>query len=211
MQAIANSEYGPPEDLKLEEIDPPAVDEDGVLVRVRAASVNPFDWHTMRGLPYLVRLMMGLRRPKRPVRGVDMAGTVEAVGANVTQVRPGDEVYGWGRHGALAEYERAGEKLVRAEAGRPLVRAGGGDSDGGLHRAPGAARQGRAAAGTAGPDQRRRRRRGHVRRADREGARRERDRRVQHAERRPRPLDRRRPGHRLHGGGLHAEGSSATT
>jgi NADPH:quinone reductase-like Zn-dependent oxidoreductase len=109
MQAIANSEYGPPEDLKLEEIDPPAVDEDGVLVRVRAASVNPLDWHTMRGQPYLVRLMMGLRRPKRPVRGVDMAGTVEAVGANVTQVRPGDEVYGWGRYGALAEYERAGE------------------------------------------------------------------------------------------------------
>lgn len=110
MQAIANSEYGPPDDLRLQEIDKPALGDDDVLVRVRAASVNPVDWHAMRGLPYLIRLVEGLRRPKQAVRGVDMAGDVEAVGKNVTQVQPGDEVYGWGHSGALAEYERADEK-----------------------------------------------------------------------------------------------------
>jgi NADPH:quinone reductase-like Zn-dependent oxidoreductase len=108
MQAIGNSEYGSPDDLKLLEVDRPPLDDDAVLVRVRAASINPYDWHLMRGLPYLVRTE-GLRRPKRSVRGVDMAGHVEAVGKNVTQVQPGEEVFGWGRFGALAEYERAGE------------------------------------------------------------------------------------------------------
>jgi NADPH:quinone reductase-like Zn-dependent oxidoreductase len=107
---IANSEYGPPEDLRLVEIDRPELDEDGILVAVRAASVNPYDSHMMRGEPYLLRLGEGLRRPKRSVRGVDMAGTVEAVGANVSQVQPGDAVFGWGRWGALGQYERAGEK-----------------------------------------------------------------------------------------------------
>ena len=110
MQAIANKEYGSPDTLELCEVDKPALDDDGILVRVRAASVNPYDWHMMRGLPYLVRLDGGLRRPKRSVRGVDMAGEVEAVGKNVTRVRPGDEIFGWGRYGALAEYERPGEK-----------------------------------------------------------------------------------------------------
>src|SRR5258707_15652068 len=89
MHAIVNSEYGPPEDLKLAEIAPPAVDEDVVLVRVRAASVNPFDWHTMRGQPYLVRLMAGPRRPKGTRRGVGMGGTGEGGGADVTPGRPG--------------------------------------------------------------------------------------------------------------------------
>src|SRR5437899_584794 len=109
MQAIGNSEYGSPDDLELLEIARPALDDDGVLVRVRAAAVNPYDWHLTRGLPYLVRASEGFRRPKRAVRGVDMAGHVEAVGKNVTHVQPGDEVFGWGRFGALAEYERCGE------------------------------------------------------------------------------------------------------
>ena len=109
MYVIANSAYGSSADLRLVEIDRPELDADGILVAVKATALNPYDWHMMRGEPYLVRLSDGLRRPKRSVRGVDMAGTVEAVGANVTQVRPGDEVLGWGRWGALAEYERAGE------------------------------------------------------------------------------------------------------
>jgi NADPH:quinone reductase-like Zn-dependent oxidoreductase len=109
MQAIVNTEYGPPDDLRLRELDRPALDDDAVLVRVRAASLNPYDWHLMRGLPYLVRPTEGLRRPKRGVPGVDMAGTVEAVGPNVTRVKPGDDVFGWGRSGALAEYDRAAE------------------------------------------------------------------------------------------------------
>lgn len=103
MKAIVHDGYGPPEDLELREIDEPRVDDDGVLVRVRAASVNPFDWHLMRGEPYLVKLLGGLRRPRGRIPGVDVAGQVEEVGAKVTQFRPGDEVFG--RHsGAFAEY-----------------------------------------------------------------------------------------------------------
>jgi len=103
MQAIVNRDYGPPDDLKLERLEKPTVGEDSVLVRVRAASVNPYDWHVLRGLPYVVRLTEGLRRPKHPIPGVDVAGQVEAVGANVTRFQPGDEVFG-GRSGAFAEY-----------------------------------------------------------------------------------------------------------
>ena len=103
MQAIINHEYGPPEDLKLQELEKPTIGEDSVLVRVRAASVNPYDWHVLRGLPYLVRLSEGLRRPKHPIPGVDLAGEVEGVGANVTRFQPGDEVFG-GRSGSFAEY-----------------------------------------------------------------------------------------------------------
>jgi NADPH:quinone reductase-like Zn-dependent oxidoreductase len=121
---IANDAYGTPDDLQLREIERPPLDDDGVLVRVHAASVNPYDWHLMRGEPYLVRSSEGLRRPKRSVRGVDMAGVVEAVGANVTQVQPGDEVLGWGRWGSLAEYERAGEtSCVRKPAGLSFEQA----------------------------------------------------------------------------------------
>ena len=103
MQAIINHEYGPPEDLKLQELEKPTIGEDSVLVRVRAASVNPYDWHVLRGLPYLVRLSEGLRRPKHPIPGVDLAGEVEGVGANVTRFQPGDEVFG-GRSGSFAQY-----------------------------------------------------------------------------------------------------------
>ena len=210
MQAIVNSEYGPPEDLKLEEIDPPELDEDGVLVRVRAASVNPYDWHMMRGEPYLVRLSDGLRRPKRTVRGVDMAGTVEAVGANVTQVAAGRRGVRLGPLRRARGVRARRRELVRAEAGtasrssrppRSRSRA--------APRSRRCATRG-SAAGAERPDQRRRRRRRHVRRADREGARRRGDRCVQHAERRPRPLARRRPGGRLHGGRLHRAGSGTT-
>src|SRR4051794_14857724 len=109
MKAIANDEYGPPENLELREIDKPEGEADDVLVRVRASSVNPLDWHTMRGLPYLVRIAEGLRRPKRSVRGVDLAGEVEAVGANVTEFQPGDEVFG-ARTGAFAEYVLGAER-----------------------------------------------------------------------------------------------------
>jgi NADPH:quinone reductase-like Zn-dependent oxidoreductase len=104
MQAIVSSKYGSPDQLELIETDQPALDADGVLVRVHAASVNPYDWHEMRGDPYFGRLMgLGLRRPKRTARGLDTAGQVEAVGENVTELRPGDEVFG-ASHGSFAEY-----------------------------------------------------------------------------------------------------------
>ena len=109
MTAIVNRKYGSPDDLRLEEIDKPVLGDEGVLVRVRAASLNPYDWHFMRGLPYIARPMLGLRKPKKSVPGADVAGQVEAVGKNVTQFRPNDEVFGAGWSGSLAEYVCGGE------------------------------------------------------------------------------------------------------
>jgi NADPH:quinone reductase-like Zn-dependent oxidoreductase len=110
MRAIVLDRYGAPGDvLDARDIDTPALDADAVLVRVRATSVNAADLHMMRGDPYIARLEMGLRSPKRTVLGWDVAGTVEAVGENVTAFRPGDEVYGSpfdGGSGAFAEYSR---------------------------------------------------------------------------------------------------------
>jgi NADPH:quinone reductase-like Zn-dependent oxidoreductase len=116
MKAIVYGEYGSPDVLELAEVDRPVVHDDNVLVRVHAASVNAYDWHMMRGHPYLVRVSEGLRRPKRPAAGVDFAGHVEAVGKNVTQFQPGDAVYGE-RSGAFAEYLCATEtRFVRMPA-----------------------------------------------------------------------------------------------
>src|SRR5437762_8949269 len=103
MKAITYCDYGLA-NLKLEEIEKPVPDDDQILVRVRAASVNPYDWHFVEGTPYVMRAMgVGLRKPKDRRLGVDFAGTVEAVGKNVTQFKPGDEVFG-GRDGAFAQY-----------------------------------------------------------------------------------------------------------
>ena len=109
MRAIVSHRYGSPDELELCEIDKPELGDEGVLLRVRAASVNPYDWHMMRGHPYFVRLGEGLRRPKHEVLGVDVAGEVEAVGASVTEFRPGDEVFG-GRVRAFAEYVCGAER-----------------------------------------------------------------------------------------------------
>jgi NADPH:quinone reductase-like Zn-dependent oxidoreductase len=103
MKAIVYCEYGSPDVLRLENIEKPTPADDQILVRVRAASVNPLDWHYIRGTPYFMRMEAGLRRPKVIRLGVDFAGTVEAVGRNVKTFRPGDDVFG-GRTGAFAEY-----------------------------------------------------------------------------------------------------------
>src|SRR2546422_4890731 len=103
MKAIVYCDYGLP-NLKLQEIEKPTPADDQLLVRVRAASVNPYDWHFVEGTPKIMRLMgVGLRKPKDTRLGVDFAGTVEAVGKNVTQFKPGDDVFG-GKGGAFAEY-----------------------------------------------------------------------------------------------------------
>src|SRR6266849_6731346 len=103
MKAITYCDYGLA-NLKLETIDKPTPNDDQVLVRVRAASVNPYDWHFVEGTPKIMRAMgVGLRKPKDTRLGVDYAGTVEAVGKKVTQFKPGDDVFG-GRGGAFAEY-----------------------------------------------------------------------------------------------------------
>jgi len=103
MKAIVHDRYGSPDVLELQEVEKPNVTDDGVLVRVRAASVNPADWYGMTGLPYVGRALMGLFKPKQRVLGVDFAGTVEAVGEDITEFRPGDDVFG-GRSGSFAEY-----------------------------------------------------------------------------------------------------------
>jgi len=103
MKAIVYRCYGSPDVLSFEDIEKPSPTDNEVLVKVHAASVNPLDWHYMRGSPYLMRLMAGLGAPKQTGMGVDFAGTVEAVGENVKGFKPGDEVFG-GRNGAFAEY-----------------------------------------------------------------------------------------------------------
>jgi NADPH:quinone reductase-like Zn-dependent oxidoreductase len=120
MKAIRFDRYGPPEVLELRDVDMPAVGDDELLVRVRAASVNPLDWHFMRGSPYLVRMVAGLSRPRASARqlGADMAGSVEAVGKNVTGFRPGDAVFGGtDARGTLAEYLSIGQE--RAVLAKP--------------------------------------------------------------------------------------------
>lgn len=108
MKAIAQDRYGSADVLALQEVDRPVVGDGQVLVRVRAAAVNALDWHFMRGAPYMVRPILGWRRPKVKIRGVDVAGRVEAVGAGVEDLRPGDDVFGW-CNGAFAEFVCAGE------------------------------------------------------------------------------------------------------
>jgi NADPH:quinone reductase-like Zn-dependent oxidoreductase len=104
MKAIVQDTYGSPDVLQLREIDTPVVGDDEVLVRVHAAGVDQGVWHLTAGLPYLMRIAgFGLRAPKNPVRGYDVAGRVEAVGENVTRFQPGDEVFGTCR-GSFAEY-----------------------------------------------------------------------------------------------------------
>jgi NADPH:quinone reductase-like Zn-dependent oxidoreductase len=111
MKAIVQEEYGSPDVLELREIEEPVVEDDQVLVSVRAAAVNISDWHLMRGIPYMVRAVAGPRRPRQAVPGVDLAGRVEAVGKSVTRFRPGDEVFGWGK-GAFAERACCGEDTL---------------------------------------------------------------------------------------------------
>ena len=103
MKAIVHRCYGSADVLKFEDIEKPIAADDQVLVKVHAASVNPLDWHYMRGTPYIVRMDSGFGKPENPRLGVDFAGTVEAVGKNVKRFKPGDEVFG-GKFGAFAEY-----------------------------------------------------------------------------------------------------------
>ncbi len=116
MQAIVQDRYGSAGVLEPREIDKPEIGNDEVLVRVHAASVHVGDWILMTGSPYLMRMATGLRKPKNPIPGTDVAGTVEAVGTDVQGLRPGDEVFGWCA-GAFAEYARTTEDhLVKKPA-----------------------------------------------------------------------------------------------
>jgi NADPH:quinone reductase-like Zn-dependent oxidoreductase len=117
MKAIVQDAYGSADVLELRDIDRPVPKDDEVLVKVQAAGVHRGDWHVMTGLPYMIRLVvptLGLRKPKVPVLGMDVAGRVEAVGARVTRFQPGDEVFGW-TDGSFAEYAVAPEDHLAAK------------------------------------------------------------------------------------------------
>jgi NADPH:quinone reductase-like Zn-dependent oxidoreductase len=114
MQAMVQDEYGSGEVMHLRQIDQPGIADHEVLVRVRAAGVNPADWAIMSGLPYIARPIYGLRRPKHAVRGTDVAGTVEAVGSAVTRFKVGDDVFGWCT-GSYAEYAAVPEDALAAK------------------------------------------------------------------------------------------------
>ena len=115
MRAIVSERYGPPDALELRNVDRPALEDHQLLVRVHASSVNPADWYRVHG-PFFARLPSGVRRPKQTSVGTDLAGVVEAVGNDVTELAPGDEVFGTGL-GAWAEYAVAREpRLVRKPA-----------------------------------------------------------------------------------------------
>ncbi|HEU4627367.1 MAG TPA: NAD(P)-dependent alcohol dehydrogenase [Steroidobacteraceae bacterium] len=113
MQAIVYREYGTADVLRLEQTEKPLPNDNQVLIKVRAASINPLDWHYMRGTPYLMRVGgTGLRKPNDPRLGTDVAGVVEAVGKNVTDFKPGDEVFG-ASGGAFAEYAVASKVALK--------------------------------------------------------------------------------------------------
>jgi NADPH:quinone reductase-like Zn-dependent oxidoreductase len=104
MKAVVYTEFGPPDVLKLEEVQKPIPSDDQVLVKIRAASVNYGDWAALTGKPFLVRLMDGPLRPRNKILGDDIAGRVEAAGIEVKQFQPGDEVFGFSHFGAFAEH-----------------------------------------------------------------------------------------------------------
>jgi NADPH:quinone reductase-like Zn-dependent oxidoreductase len=118
MKAIVRDKYGPPDGVELQEVEKPQVTEDGLLVRVRAASVNRVDWYDVTGTPWIARPMTGLRGPKSRFTGRDFAGTVEAVGKDVTDLRPGDEVFGGKKGGgSFAEYVGVPTDVAHKPAG----------------------------------------------------------------------------------------------
>ena len=203
MKAIVQDKYGSPDDvLQLREIDKPVVEDDEVLVRVRAASVHPDVWHVLTGLPYVLRMMgAGLRKPKNPVPGTDVAGLVESVGKNVTRFQPGDEVFGetirghqWTNGGAYAEYATAPEYALALKPANVTFEQAAAVPTSALIALPALRAGGEDSGGAEGPGQWCRGWRGCRRRAACQGVRSGRDRRGQHEQAGHGPLDRRGPG-----------------
>jgi NADPH:quinone reductase-like Zn-dependent oxidoreductase len=204
MQAIVHSRYGPPDALELKDIDKPVITDDAVLVKVRAAAIGKGDWLTVQGLPYVARLRYGLPNPKHPVPGFDVAGRIEAVGPRVTQLQPGDEVFGW-CDGSFAEYASVpGGQLAQKPAHLSFEQAAAVPISGFAAlqalRDTGGIQPGQTvviigASGGVGSFA--------VQLAKAFGRRG--DRGVQHQQCRPGPVDRRRPRHRLHPAGLHPD------
>jgi NADPH:quinone reductase-like Zn-dependent oxidoreductase len=124
MKAIVQDRYGSADVLEFRDIDEPVVGDDDVLVRVHAAGCGPDVWHVMTGMPYMARAAIGVRRPRVAARGWDVAGTVDAVGANVTRFEPGDDVMGTAEQGSFAEFAATtADKLVLKPAGLSFEQA----------------------------------------------------------------------------------------
>ena len=202
MKAIICTKYGSPDVLQLQEVAKPAPQDDEVLIKIHAASVNARDWRFMRAKPFFIRLMPGgFLQPKNKILGADVAGRVEAIGSNVRQFKPGDEVFGYlpsatGR-GTFAEYVCAKENAISAETGQPDVRAGCGCTVGGDDRLAGFTRQRKHSARAKGFDQWRLWWCRNVCRADRQSVRGGSHRGVQHEESGNGALTWGRPCHRL--------------
>ena len=144
MKAIVRTKYGPPEVLQLKEVEKPAPKDDEVLIKVHAASVNAADWHLLTADIFLVRLMgRGLLKPKNKILGADIAGRVEAVGRNVKQFKPGDEVFGdiFGcGGGGFAEYACARENALVLKPASLTFEEAAAVPPGGSHRPAGSTR-----------------------------------------------------------------------
>ena len=170
MKAIVYTKYGSPDVLQLKEVEKPAPKDDEVLVKIHAASVNAYDWHLLTADIFLVRLMGGgLLKPKNTIPGADIAGRVEAVGRNVKQFQPGDEVFGDIAHvvtAVLPSMRAVPENAIGAETGQSDIRGSSGRAHGGTHRPAGSARSRTDSARAKGFDQWRVRRRGDVCGAD---------------------------------------------
>ncbi len=210
MRAIVQDTYGSVDVLRLAQVARPQIADDEVLVAVHAAGLDRGTWHMMTGQPYLMRIIgFGFRGPKNRVPGLDVAGTVVAVGSSVTRFSPGDEVFGISR-GSFAEYAAAHEdKLAHKPANLTFEQAAVVPISAGtaLQALPTPAGSSR----TAGADHRRVRRRRHLRRAARQGLRRRGHRRLQHGEARSGAIARRRPRHRLHPSRTSPTAPAATT
>jgi NADPH:quinone reductase-like Zn-dependent oxidoreductase len=201
MKAIVHDRYGDLDVLESRDIDQPVVNADAVLVRVHAAAVGKGDWLTAKGLPYVARMRYGLPKPKHPVPGFDVAGHIEAVGSNVTQLQPGDAVFGW-CEGSFAEYASVPEgQLVRKPTNLSFEQAAAVPISGFAAlqalRDTGGVQPGQKVViiGASGGG-------GQLRGAAGQGVRRRGDRRVQHQKRGVGALARRRPRDRLHQGGF---------
>ena len=168
MRAVMHCDYGPPDVLTLGTVEKPVPLDTQLLVRVKAASVNPVDWHSIRGTPYVMRLDSGLRKPADTRVGVDFAGVVEAVGRQVTRFKVGDEVFG-GRNGALAEYiVVTADRAVAHKPANVTFEQAAAVAVAGLTALQAVRDRGQTRQGTTRVDQRRVRRRRHVRGADRQ-------------------------------------------
>ena len=201
MKAILAERYGRPDVLELRDVEKPTIEDDQVLVRVHASSVNPVEWYGVTG-PLFAR-GGGFRRPASPAVGADLAGRVEAVGGAVTSFAPGDEVFGTGS-GAWAELVAARESRLAPKPAGVSFEDAAAIPIAGITALQSLRDHGKVEAGQTVLDQRRVRRRRHVRGAAREVPWRRCDRGVQHGERRAGPLTRGGPRRGLHPRGLHA-------